>query len=225
VLSGRSDAPRVVAECRRCCESAGSCQQLLPRRPSKCRRRHKLTTTLYIPTSVPTRVPPGTSIQVAVGGLKQHPGTTYRPGWRWQRLERLVGVVLRSPTRSSHSQSCRLKPEPVFALGVSRSHERVFRIASSRCPLSGALLSAALLHRRASPTDVYEHVTGTAQERKTQVGPGLSADAACNHLPQSRSCEPCRISKIRCDHATPTCQKCHTRGITDQVRLISHRQT
>ncbi|KAF1971211.1 hypothetical protein BU23DRAFT_510546 [Bimuria novae-zelandiae CBS 107.79] len=31
-----------------------------------------------------------------------------------------------------------------------------------------------------------------------------------------RSCEPCRISKIRCDHATPTCEKCKTRGITEQ---------
>ncbi|KAL6709709.1 hypothetical protein ACN47E_001137 [Coniothyrium glycines] len=31
-----------------------------------------------------------------------------------------------------------------------------------------------------------------------------------------RSCEPCRISKIKCDHATPTCQKCEARGLTDQ---------
>ncbi|KAF2134333.1 hypothetical protein P153DRAFT_331434 [Dothidotthia symphoricarpi CBS 119687] len=31
-----------------------------------------------------------------------------------------------------------------------------------------------------------------------------------------RSCEPCRISKIRCDHTTPTCTKCQNRGITDQ---------
>ncbi|KAK7179710.1 hypothetical protein DPSP01_001340 [Paraphaeosphaeria sporulosa] len=31
-----------------------------------------------------------------------------------------------------------------------------------------------------------------------------------------RSCEPCRISKIRCDHATPTCEKCKTRGIAEQ---------
>jgi hypothetical protein len=37
----------------------------------------------------------------------------------------------------------------------------------------------------------------------------------------SRSCEPCRISKVRCDHATPTCEKCKTRGIAEQV---SHRQ-
>lgn len=35
-----------------------------------------------------------------------------------------------------------------------------------------------------------------------------------------RSCEPCRISKIRCDHATPTCDKCKTRGITEQVSDI-----
>ena len=33
-----------------------------------------------------------------------------------------------------------------------------------------------------------------------------------------RSCEPCRISKIKCDHATPTCQKCQARGMTEQVR-------
>ncbi|OJJ33437.1 hypothetical protein ASPWEDRAFT_185815 [Aspergillus wentii DTO 134E9] len=26
------------------------------------------------------------------------------------------------------------------------------------------------------------------------------------------SCEPCRISKIRCDHATPICEKCKLRG-------------
>ncbi|KAF1945482.1 hypothetical protein EJ02DRAFT_45759 [Clathrospora elynae] len=31
-----------------------------------------------------------------------------------------------------------------------------------------------------------------------------------------RSCEPCRISKIKCDHTTPTCQKCQARGITEQ---------
>ncbi|KAF2185061.1 hypothetical protein K469DRAFT_726933 [Zopfia rhizophila CBS 207.26] len=31
-----------------------------------------------------------------------------------------------------------------------------------------------------------------------------------------RSCEPCRVSKVRCDHTTPTCQKCQARGITDQ---------
>ncbi|KAF2474541.1 uncharacterized protein BDR25DRAFT_109618 [Lindgomyces ingoldianus] len=31
-----------------------------------------------------------------------------------------------------------------------------------------------------------------------------------------RSCEPCRISKIRCDHTTPTCQKCQARGIADR---------
>ncbi|KAF1845804.1 uncharacterized protein K460DRAFT_406038 [Cucurbitaria berberidis CBS 394.84] len=31
-----------------------------------------------------------------------------------------------------------------------------------------------------------------------------------------RSCEPCRISKIKCDHATPTCQKCQTRGVAEQ---------
>jgi hypothetical protein len=31
------------------------------------------------------------------------------------------------------------------------------------------------------------------------------------------SCEPCRISKIKCDHSTPTCGKCETRGITEQV--------
>jgi hypothetical protein len=210
-----------VAECRRCCESAGSCQQLLPRRPSKCQRRHKLTATLYIllcAHSSPAR--------------HQHPGGRWRLGaassttdlvGSWQRLERLVEVILRSPTRSSRSQSCRSNSEPGFALGVSGVMNAYF--ATLRCPLSGALLSAALLHHRASPTDVYEHVTGTAQERKTQVGPGLGADVACNRLPQSRSCEPCRISKIGCDHATPTCQKCHTRGITDQVRLISHRQT
>ncbi|KAH3904013.1 hypothetical protein HBH56_239930 [Parastagonospora nodorum] len=31
-----------------------------------------------------------------------------------------------------------------------------------------------------------------------------------------RSCEPCRISKIKCDHATPTCEKCVARGMVDQ---------
>ncbi|KAF2854829.1 hypothetical protein T440DRAFT_475911 [Plenodomus tracheiphilus IPT5] len=31
-----------------------------------------------------------------------------------------------------------------------------------------------------------------------------------------RSCEPCRISKIKCDHATPTCSKCQSRGVVDQ---------
>ncbi|KNG49180.1 fungal specific transcription [Stemphylium lycopersici] len=31
-----------------------------------------------------------------------------------------------------------------------------------------------------------------------------------------RSCEPCRVSKIRCDHATPTCEKCRARGMTEQ---------
>ncbi|KAF2108947.1 hypothetical protein BDV96DRAFT_586262 [Lophiotrema nucula] len=31
-----------------------------------------------------------------------------------------------------------------------------------------------------------------------------------------RSCEPCRISKIRCDHASPKCEKCQARGISDQ---------
>ncbi|KAF2033852.1 hypothetical protein EK21DRAFT_57718 [Setomelanomma holmii] len=31
-----------------------------------------------------------------------------------------------------------------------------------------------------------------------------------------RSCEPCRISKIKCDHATPTCQKCQARGMVEQ---------
>ncbi|KAF2266303.1 hypothetical protein CC78DRAFT_153536 [Lojkania enalia] len=31
-----------------------------------------------------------------------------------------------------------------------------------------------------------------------------------------RSCEPCRISKIRCDHATPKCEKCRARGISEQ---------
>ncbi|KAI5377871.1 hypothetical protein J4E82_003251 [Alternaria postmessia] len=30
-----------------------------------------------------------------------------------------------------------------------------------------------------------------------------------------RSCEPCRISKIKCDHATPTCSKCQARGMTE----------
>ncbi|PVI00547.1 hypothetical protein DM02DRAFT_388285 [Periconia macrospinosa] len=31
-----------------------------------------------------------------------------------------------------------------------------------------------------------------------------------------RSCEPCRIAKTRCDHATPVCDRCRTRGITEQ---------
>ncbi|CAI6341435.1 unnamed protein product [Periconia digitata] len=31
-----------------------------------------------------------------------------------------------------------------------------------------------------------------------------------------RSCEPCRISKIRCDHTAPVCDKCQKRGIADQ---------
>ncbi|KAH7077369.1 hypothetical protein FB567DRAFT_535117 [Paraphoma chrysanthemicola] len=31
-----------------------------------------------------------------------------------------------------------------------------------------------------------------------------------------RSCEPCRISKIKCDHATPTCAKCEARGMSEQ---------
>ncbi|KAF2740366.1 hypothetical protein EJ04DRAFT_531021 [Polyplosphaeria fusca] len=31
-----------------------------------------------------------------------------------------------------------------------------------------------------------------------------------------RSCEPCRISKIRCDHATPKCSKCESRGIAER---------
>jgi hypothetical protein len=31
-----------------------------------------------------------------------------------------------------------------------------------------------------------------------------------------RSCEPCRISKIRCDHETPICGKCRARGVTSQ---------
>ncbi|KAF2832064.1 hypothetical protein CC86DRAFT_390249 [Ophiobolus disseminans] len=31
-----------------------------------------------------------------------------------------------------------------------------------------------------------------------------------------RSCEPCRISKIKCDHAEPTCAKCVARGMVEQ---------
>ncbi|KAM5438395.1 hypothetical protein MferCBS31731_004972 [Microsporum ferrugineum] len=30
------------------------------------------------------------------------------------------------------------------------------------------------------------------------------------------SCEPCRISKVRCDHVTPICQRCEKRGIADK---------
>ncbi|RAL12828.1 putative transcription factor [Aspergillus homomorphus CBS 101889] len=30
------------------------------------------------------------------------------------------------------------------------------------------------------------------------------------------SCEPCRLSKVRCDHATPICRRCHSRGIVNQ---------
>ncbi|GFG17241.1 hypothetical protein IFM5058_08373 [Aspergillus udagawae] len=29
---------------------------------------------------------------------------------------------------------------------------------------------------------------------------------------KSPSCEPCRIAKVRCDHAAPICQRCETRG-------------
>ncbi|KAF2452757.1 hypothetical protein BDY21DRAFT_294145 [Lineolata rhizophorae] len=31
-----------------------------------------------------------------------------------------------------------------------------------------------------------------------------------------KSCEPCRISKIRCDHTSPTCLKCSSRGMVDR---------
>jgi hypothetical protein len=41
-------------------------------------------------------------------------------------------------------------------------------------------------------------------------------------LTRNRSCEPCRISKVKCDHGTPTCTKCQTRGMVDQVgQLLS----
>ncbi|KAL3457428.1 hypothetical protein BJX64DRAFT_295882 [Aspergillus heterothallicus] len=30
------------------------------------------------------------------------------------------------------------------------------------------------------------------------------------------SCEPCRIAKVRCNHATPVCARCQTRGISDR---------
>jgi hypothetical protein len=33
------------------------------------------------------------------------------------------------------------------------------------------------------------------------------------------SCEPCRISKIRCDHA-PICGRCRARVISEQVNTI-----
>lgn len=53
-------------------------------------------------------------------------------------------------------------------------------------------------------------------ERQTEVGVCYS-ESLTESLCLSRSCEPCRISKIRCDHATPTCEKCKTRGIIEQV--------
>ncbi|KAL4939130.1 hypothetical protein BDV06DRAFT_231249 [Aspergillus oleicola] len=31
-----------------------------------------------------------------------------------------------------------------------------------------------------------------------------------------RSCEPCRVSKIRCDHATPVCRRCQAKGMSDK---------
>lgn len=31
------------------------------------------------------------------------------------------------------------------------------------------------------------------------------------------SCEPCRISKVRCDHAAPVCARCQTRGAPEKV--------
>ena len=34
------------------------------------------------------------------------------------------------------------------------------------------------------------------------------------------SCEPCRLSKVRCDHATPVCGRCQSRSTPSQVWLI-----
>ncbi|EEP82022.1 predicted protein [Uncinocarpus reesii 1704] len=33
------------------------------------------------------------------------------------------------------------------------------------------------------------------------------------------SCEPCRISKVKCDHTVPICKRCETRGIVSKARL------
>ncbi|KAL4904126.1 hypothetical protein BDW74DRAFT_185788 [Aspergillus multicolor] len=30
------------------------------------------------------------------------------------------------------------------------------------------------------------------------------------------SCEPCRVSKVRCDHATPVCRRCQAKGVSEK---------
>jgi hypothetical protein len=34
------------------------------------------------------------------------------------------------------------------------------------------------------------------------------------------SCEPCRVSKIRCDHGLPKCRRCDVRGLSSKVHLF-----
>ncbi|KAJ5933483.1 hypothetical protein N7454_005812 [Penicillium verhagenii] len=33
-----------------------------------------------------------------------------------------------------------------------------------------------------------------------------------------RSCEPCRLAKVRCDHTSPTCRRCDERGMGNMVK-------
>lgn len=98
-----------------------------------------------------------------------------------------------------------------------RSHENATVADALSCRTYCSCCHCARLDSDRSQT-----CRGSSGETESPEGlcsiPRLSAK-----LNQSPSCEPCRISKIRCDHATPTCQKCQTRGITEQVSRTNGR--